>query len=42
MELEVLVGEMKDDAVAGSKKPEVEKDFFGLVVQNITPDIAKH
>lgn len=42
MVVEVVVGEMKEEAVAGSKKPEVEKDFFGLVVQNITPDIAKH
>jgi serine protease Do len=33
---------MKEEGLQASKKPEVEKNFFGLVVQNITPDIAKH
>ena len=42
LEVEVTVSEMKEEGSQASKKPEVEKDFFGLVVQNITPDIAKH
>ena len=42
LEVEITIAEMKDEGSATSKKPEVEKDFFGLVVQNITPDIAKH
>ncbi|MBA4416699.1 MAG: peptidase [Syntrophus sp. (in: bacteria)] len=41
LEVETVVGEMKEEGLQASKKPEVEKDF-GLVVQNITPDIAKH
>jgi serine protease Do len=40
-EMEVVIGELKDEKLQASKKPEVEKDF-GLVVQNITPEIAKH
>ncbi len=39
--VEVIIGELKDEKLQASKKPEVEKDF-GLVVQNITPEIAKH
>ena len=43
LQADVTIGELKDEnALASSNKPEVEKDFFGLVVQNITPDIAKH
>ena len=42
LEAEVVIAEMKDEGLQASKKAEVEKDFFGLVVQNITPDIAKH
>jgi serine protease Do len=42
LEIEVVIAEMKEESALASKKPEVEKDFFGLVVQNITPDIAKH
>lgn len=41
LEVEVAIGELKDEKLQASKKPEVEKDF-GLVVQNITPEIAKH
>jgi serine protease Do len=41
LEVEVVIGELKDERLQASKKPEVEKDF-GLVVQNITPEIAKH
>lgn len=41
LEVEVVIGELKDEKRQASKKPEVEKDF-GLVVQNITPEIAKH
>lgn len=41
LEVEVVVGELKDEKLQVSKKPETEKDF-GLVVQNITPEIAKH
>lgn len=41
LEVEVVIGELKDEKLQASKKPEVEKDF-GLVVQNITPEIAKH
>lgn len=41
LEMEVVIGELKDEQLQASKKPEVEKDF-GLVVQNITPEIAKH
>jgi serine protease Do len=41
LEVNVTIEEMKEESAQISKKPEVEKDF-GLVVQNITPDIAKH
>ncbi len=41
MEVEVVIGEMKEEGLRASRKPETEKDF-GLVVQDITPDIAKH
>ncbi len=39
--VEVIIDELRDEKLQASKKPEVEKDF-GLVVQNITPEIAKH
>ncbi len=41
METEVVIGELQEEALKASKKTEVEKDL-GLVVQDITPDIAKH
>lgn len=41
IDLEVVVGELQDETVVASKKPDVEKDF-GLIVQNITPEIARH
>jgi serine protease Do len=41
LEVEAVIGELKDEKLQASKKPEVEKDF-GLVVQNITPEISKH
>jgi serine protease Do len=41
MTIEVVVGEMPEEGLKTSKKPEVEKDF-GLAVQDITPEIAKH
>ena len=41
IEVEVVIGELKEEALQASKKPEIEKDF-GLVVQNITSEIAKH
>jgi serine protease Do len=37
----IVVGELKEESMQASRKPEVEKDF-GLVVQNITPEISKH
>jgi serine protease Do len=40
MEVDVVVGELQDEALK-VKKTEVEKDI-GLVVQDITPEIAKH
>ncbi len=39
-EVNIMIDELKEERLA-SKKPEVEKDF-GLVVQDITPEIAKH
>jgi serine protease Do len=39
--IEIVIGELPEDIPKASKKPEVEKDF-GLVVQDITPEIAKH
>ncbi|MCX5811737.1 MAG: DegQ family serine endoprotease [Proteobacteria bacterium] len=41
LEVNVVIDELKEESAQASKKPEVEKDF-GLVVQNITPEIAKH
>jgi serine protease Do len=41
MGVEIVIGELPDEGLKASKKPEVEKDF-GLVVQDITPEIAKH
>ena len=38
----MIIGELKDEKKeAAEVSPEVEKNF-GLVVQNITPDIARH
>jgi serine protease Do len=39
--VEVVIGELPEEGTRASKKPEMEKDF-GLVVQDITPEIAKH
>jgi serine protease Do len=39
--IEVVVGELPEEGLKASKKPDVEKDF-GLVIQDITPEIAKH
>jgi serine protease Do len=41
LEKDIVVGELKEEGLRASKKPAVEKDS-GLVVQDITPDIAKH
>lgn len=41
MEFEVVIGELQEESLRASKKTEVEKDL-GLVVQDITPEIAKH
>jgi serine protease Do len=41
MGIEIVIGELPEEGLKASKKPEVEKDF-GLVVQDITPEIAKH
>ena len=41
MGIEIVTGELPEEGPKASKKPEVEKDF-GLVVQDITPEIAKH
>ena len=41
MGIEVVIGELPEESPKNSKKPEVEKDF-GLVAQDITPEIAKH
>ncbi|MBP1747792.1 MAG: degP-2 [Deltaproteobacteria bacterium] len=40
MEVDVVVGELQDEALK-AKKTEVEKDI-GLVVQDITAEVAKH
>ncbi len=40
-DVNVVIAELKDEKVAASRKQSVEKDF-GLVVQDITPEIAKH
>jgi serine protease Do len=41
IQVSIVVGELKEESLQASRKPEVEKDF-GLVVQNITPEISKH
>ena len=41
IEKDIVVGELKEEGTQVSKKAEVEKDF-GVVVQDITPEIAKH
>lgn len=38
---DVTIGELPEEGLRSSKKPEIEKNF-GLVVQEITPEIAKH
>jgi serine protease Do len=39
--VDVVIEELKDEKLQASKKREIEGDF-GLVVQNVTPEIAKH
>jgi len=39
--IEVVIDELPEEGLKASKKPDVEKDF-GLVIQDITPEIAKH
>lgn len=41
MEVEITVGELKEEKLQASSGPDVEKDF-GLVVQSITPEIGRH
>jgi len=41
LEVNITIDELKEETAQISKKPEIEKDF-GLVVQNITPEISKH
>ncbi len=41
MELDVIIGELPEETPKPSKKPDIEMDF-GLVVQEITPEIARH
>ena len=41
LEVSIVVAELREESLQASRKPEVEKDF-GLVVQNITPEIRKH
>jgi serine protease Do len=41
LEVEITIGELPDENQVGQLAPEVEKNF-GLVVQNITPEIARH
>jgi len=41
LEVEITVGELKDEKREAKEAPETEKNF-GLVVQNITPEIARH
>ena len=41
LEVEVTVGELKDEGRQAKETPETEKNY-GLVVQNITPEIARH
>jgi serine protease Do len=41
VDLDIVVAELKDEGLQATGKPETEKDF-GLVVQDIAPEIAKH
>lgn len=41
IEKEIVIGELKDESMQISRKPTTEKDF-GIVVQDITPEIAIH
>jgi serine protease Do len=41
MEVSVVIGELQEEGLRASKKTEIEKDL-GLVVQDITAEIAKH
>jgi serine protease Do len=41
LEVEITVGELKDERREAKEAQETEKNF-GLVVQNITPEIARH
>ncbi len=41
IEKDIVVGELKEESLQASRKTETEKDF-GIVVQDITPEIAKH
>lgn len=41
LEKEVIIGELKEEEQRIAKEPEIEKNL-GLVVQDITPDIARH
>lgn len=41
LEVDVTVGELKDERREARETPETEKTY-GLVVQNITPEIARH
>ena len=41
LEVEITIGELPDENQVAQLAPEVEKTF-GLVVQNITPEIARH
>ncbi len=40
-EVSVVIGELQEESLRASKKTEIEKDL-GLVVQDITAEIAKH
>jgi serine protease Do len=41
LEVDVTVGELKEEKREARETPETEKTY-GLVVQNITPEIARH
>ncbi|HVN24596.1 MAG TPA: DegQ family serine endoprotease [Syntrophorhabdales bacterium] len=41
IEVDITVGELKDEKREAREAPETEKNY-GLVVQNITPEIARH
>lgn len=41
IDLDVVIGELTEEKLQASRRQEIEKDY-GLVVQNITPEIAKH